>query len=97
MRLRFSQRAAQDLAEIADYIRARNPKAAVRVRAAILRTLQLLTHSPRAGRAQSVEGVRKIVTHRYPYILYYGVDDAAQEIHVITILHPARERPYSDL
>jgi toxin ParE1/3/4 len=57
----------------------------------------MLTHSPRAGRAQTVEGVRKIVARRYPYIVYYGVDDATQEVIVITILHPARERPYSDL
>ena len=97
MRLRFSPRATQDLAEIGSYIRERNPKAAVRVRAAILDTLQMLTRFPRAGRAQTVEGVRKIVTRRYAYIIYYNVDDAAQEIGIITILHPARERPYSDV
>jgi plasmid stabilization system protein ParE len=34
MKLRFTPRAAQDLAAIADYIRARNPAAAQRVRAA---------------------------------------------------------------
>jgi len=97
MRLRFSPRATQDLAAIGDYIRARNPRAAVRVRAAIFETLRMLTRFPRAGRAQTVEGVRKIVTRRYAYIVYYSVDDAAQEIVIITILHPARERPYSDL
>jgi plasmid stabilization system protein ParE len=97
MRLRFSPRAAQDLSDIGDYIRARNPQAAVRVRADILGTLQMLQHSPRVGRAQTVEGVRKIVTRRYAYIVYYGVDEAAQEVNVITILHAARERPYSDL
>lgn len=97
MRLRFSARAARDLAEIGDYIRERNPKGAVRVRAAILKTLQMLTHSPRAGRAQTVAGVRKIVTGRYSYIVYYSVNDAAQEIVIITILHAARQRPYSDL
>jgi plasmid stabilization system protein ParE len=44
-----------------------------------------------------VEGVRKIVTRRYPYIIYYRANDAAQEIVIITILHAARQRPYSDL
>ncbi len=97
MRLRFTPRATQDLAEIGDYIRASNPRAAVRVRAAILETLRMLTRFPRAGRAQTVDGVRKIVTRRYAYIVYYSVDDAAQEIIINTILHPARERPYSDL
>jgi toxin ParE1/3/4 len=97
VRLRFSPRATQHLAEIGSYIRERNPRAAVRVRAAILETLQMLTRFPRAGRAQTVEGVRKIVTRRYAYIVYYSVEDTAQEISIITILHPARERPYSDV
>jgi toxin ParE1/3/4 len=97
MKLRLTRRATQDLTEIGDYIRARNPRAAVRVRAAILDTLQMLTRFPRVGRAQSVEGVRKIVTRRYSYIVYYSVDDAAQEVSIITILHPSRDRPYSDL
>ena len=35
MKLRFTPRAAQDIAAIADYIRARNPGAARKVRAAI--------------------------------------------------------------
>lgn len=97
MRLRFTPRATQDLAEIGDYIRARNPQAAARVRTAILATLDMLTRFPRVGRAQTVEGVRKIVTRRYAYIVYYRVDDAAQEIMILTILHPSRQRPYSDL
>ena len=39
MKLRFTRRAAEDLADIADYIRKQNPQAALRVRAAILSTL----------------------------------------------------------
>jgi len=97
MKLRFTPRATQDLTAIGDYIRSKNPAAAVRVRAAILETLQMLTRFPGAGRAQTVEGVRKIVTRRYPYIVYYSIDQAAQEIIIHTIQHPAREREYSDL
>ena len=69
MKLRFTPRATQDLTAIGDYIRSKNPTAAVRVRSAILETLQLLIRFPGAGRAQTVEGVRKIVTRRYPYIV----------------------------
>ena len=29
---------------------------------------------PQMGRAQTIEGVRKIVARRYPYIIYYSVD-----------------------
>jgi toxin ParE1/3/4 len=40
MKLRFTSRAAQDLGEIGDYILERSPQAALRVRAAILESLQ---------------------------------------------------------
>ena len=74
-----------------------NPQGAVRVRAAILETLQMLTRFPRTGRMQTVEGIRKIVTRRYAYMIYYTVDDAAQEVVIVTIQHPSRAREYRDL
>src|SRR5450759_1736356 len=49
-----------------------------------------------AGRQQKVEGVRKLVTRRYPYHVYYTADESAEEIIIITIQHPAREREHSD-
>jgi toxin ParE1/3/4 len=96
MKLRFTPRAARDLASIAAYIRERNPPAALRVRAAILESLQSLVLFPHIGRQQQVEGVRKLVTQRYAYLVYYAVDDEAEEIIVLTIQHPAREREHSD-
>lgn len=96
MRLRFTDQAVQHLANIADYILARNPQAALRVRAAILEALQNLVLFPNAGRPQTIAGLRKLVTRRYPYLVYYTVDEAAQEIVIIAIQHPAREREHSD-
>jgi toxin ParE1/3/4 len=65
MKLRLTRRAARNLADIADYLRERNPEAALRVRAAIVKSLQNLVLFPQAGRKQEVEGVRKIVTRRH--------------------------------
>ena len=96
MKLRFTPRATQDLAAIADYIRGRNPAAAQRVRAAILHSLQNLVLYPWVGRAQAVEGVRKLVTRKYPYLVYYTVDESREEIVILTIQHPAREREHQD-
>jgi toxin ParE1/3/4 len=96
MKLRLTPRAAQDIAAIADYIHARNPGAARRVRAAILDSLQTLILFPQVGRAQAVEGVRKLVIRKYPYLIYYRVDEAAQEIIILTIQHAAREQEYED-
>ncbi len=96
MKLRFTPRAAQDLAGIAAYVREQNPQAALRVRAAILESLQNLVQFPHIGRPQTVEGVRKLVTRRYPYLVYYTADDEADEIVILAIQHPAREREHSD-
>jgi len=56
MKLRFAPRATQDLLDIADYIRERSPNASLRVRAAILDSLQDLVLFPEAGRRQTIEG-----------------------------------------
>jgi toxin ParE1/3/4 len=97
MRLRFTRRATEDLIAIGDYLRPRSPAGAARVSAAILDSLQTLTQFPNAGRAQDIEGVRKLVTRRYSYLIYYEANNAADEIVVITIQHAAQKRDYSDL
>ncbi len=96
MKLRFTPRATQDLADIAEFIKLRNPTAALRVRESILEALQSAILFPRIGRLQKVEGVRKLVTRKYPYLVYYTADEAAEEIMVLTILHGAREHEYED-
>ncbi len=96
MKLRFTSRAAQDLADIAGYIREHNPAAAIHVRSAILASLQNLVLFPQIGRLQTVEGVRKLVVRKYPYLVYYTADNAVGEIIILSIQHPAREREHSD-
>jgi plasmid stabilization system protein ParE len=66
------------------------------VRASILRSLQNLTLFPAIGRLQNVEGVRKLVTPRYRYLIYYMIDEGAEEIVILTLQHPARSREYRD-
>ena len=92
MKLRFTPRAVQDLTDLAAYISERNPQAALRVRAAILESLRYLVSFPNVGRRQRVGNVRRLVTRRYRYLFYYIVDDVAEEIVIVTIQHPARER-----
>jgi toxin ParE1/3/4 len=68
----------------------------LRVRGAILKSLQNVAAFPYMGRRQTVEGVRKIVTRRYRYLVYYTVDAAAGEVIVLSIQHPARQREFQD-
>ena len=96
MKLRFTPRATRDVADIAEYLRTHNPSAAIAVRDAILRSLQSLTLFPAIGRSQNVEGVRKLVTPKYRYLVYYTVDEEADEIVILTLQHPVRRREYRD-
>jgi toxin ParE1/3/4 len=75
VKLRFTPRATRDLAEIAEYLHTRNPPAALAVRDAILRSLQNLTLFPAIGRPQNVARVRKLVTPKYRYLVYYMIDE----------------------
>lgn len=96
MKLRFTPRVTANLLEIADYLNARNPAAAQRVRAAIYDSLQNLILFPHIGRKQKVEGVRKLVTRKYAYLVYYTVDETVEEIVILTVKHPAQRREHSD-
>lgn len=96
MKLHFTRRAIQDLSSIADYVYQQNPQAARRVRDSIIESLQTLVLFPRIGRQQAVKSVRKLVTRRYPYLVYYSVDETSEEIVIITIQHPARRREHTD-
>jgi toxin ParE1/3/4 len=96
VKLRFTPRATRDVAEIAEYLQTHNPAAMLAVRDAILRSLQNLTLFPAIGRSQNVEGVRKLVTPKYRYLVYYLIDEGAEEVVILTIQHPARSREYRD-
>ena len=51
----------------------------------------------RIGRPQNVGGVRKLVTPKYRYLVYYTIDEEAEEIVILTIQHPGRSREYRDI
>lgn len=73
-----------------------NPPAAERVSTAIQHSLETLLLFPEIGRRQATAGVRKLVTRRYPYLVYYRVDEPAEEAVILTIQHPARDRQFDD-
>jgi addiction module RelE/StbE family toxin len=96
VKLRFTRRATRDLTEIAEYLRAHNPSAALAVRAVILRSRQNLVLFPKLGRLQNVESVRKLVTPKYGYLAYYMIDEGAEEVVLLAIQHPAHRREFRD-
>lgn len=96
MKIVYSPLAIANLRAISAYLRPRSPQGAKRVRAAILDGVALLALFPRAGTPQTVEGVRKIVTRKYRYLIYYTIDEDADEILVAAIQHAAQQREFSN-
>jgi toxin ParE1/3/4 len=96
VRLLYTSRAIADLTAIGDYLASRSPVGAERVRAAILLTLRTIVELPLAGRLQTTDAVRKLAVRRYPYLVYYQVDENCAEIVVLTIQHSSRQRTFRD-
>jgi len=96
MKLRFTRRALENLSEIAEYLNNRNPAAARRVRSDIEEGLGILKLFPSAGRAQTTEGVRKLVSRKYGYLIYYTPREDSAEVIILSIRHSAREREHDD-
>ena len=92
MKVVVHEAAAGDLNDIFDWISRDNPRAAGevirRIRARINR---LATPGlPHMGRPGLVEGTRELVEP--PYIIVYMVDEPADEVMVLAIVHGARDR-----
>lgn len=81
---------------ISSHIELQNPAAALRVRAAIYESLQNLILFPLIGREQKAPTVRKLITSRYAYLVYYRVDEEAEEIIILNVKHPAQQRHHDD-
>jgi plasmid stabilization system protein ParE len=75
MRVRYTRQALADLVTIADYIRERNPRAAVKVETAIRSSIDLLADFPRLGRDRPDLEARALGIARYPYTAYYRIED----------------------
>ena len=85
-----------DLEAIAGYLFPVSPQGAAHVRAAILDSLQNLVQFPSIGRRQTAENVRKLAIRKYKYVIYYSVNEEADEIIIITIQHGSRQREFGD-
>jgi toxin ParE1/3/4 len=92
MKVVVNEAAARDLDGIFDWISRDNPRAAAAmVRRIGARINQLgLPGLSQIGRPGLDEGTRELVEP--PYIIVYSVDEQADEIEVLAIMHGARDR-----
>ena len=96
MKATFSRPALIQLGVILDYLRERNPKAADGLAARMQAALSEIAASPKLGRLQDVQGVRKKVVQPGGYLLFFSVNEADQMATVLAVVHPKQNRPYQD-
>ena len=89
MRLRFTRRAATQIAKALEYIEADSPQGANHVRERIRTLFRLLEQHPYAGQATDLPGVRRLTLSPYPYLIFYRVTDS--EVIVQRMRHTARQ------
>lgn len=83
MIVRFAPRAVADLADIADYVRNRNPSAAIAIEAAIRKAVDSLGALPLIGIERPGLGVRALGVPRFPYTIYYRLrTDTIEIVHI---------------
>ena len=92
MKLRWDPRALQDLREIRGYIAAASsPTIANRVRQHLRKRVRLLPANPHMGVTSNNREIRVLAPTRYPYRIYYSVQD--DNIVILHIRHTARQSP----
>jgi plasmid stabilization system protein ParE len=96
MKLQVTEQAADQIAAIVAYLVERSPVAARNVQRTIDATLTRLTEFPGLGRRQRTAGVRKIGAGRYPYNIYYRVDEQAGEVVILSVRHTSRAPRFFD-
>lgn len=92
MKVQYTRRATDDLAEIFAYIAKDNPHAAVRVVERIETVVAHLEHAPESGTPTDKPGIRRVSAVTYPYLIFYEI--LRDEIAIVHIRHGAR-RPWA--
>jgi addiction module RelE/StbE family toxin len=89
-RVRWSDEAERDLAQILDFIAGRNPAAADRMQALFANAVKNLPDHPLIYREGRIAGTREIVVHPNYFLVYRIASDA---VWIVNILHTARQYP----
>jgi addiction module RelE/StbE family toxin len=92
MSVRYTREALQDVDEIASYIAERNPRAAAKVVEAVEAVVARLDRFPLSAPHTEMPGIRSASALRFPYIIFYSVEEHGVPIHYVR--HAARRRPW---
>lgn len=93
MSVRWLDEAVDDVERIVRFIGEFSPKAAVEVRARIVRAALLLDDFPKSGRPGRTRGTRELVVVGLPYIVVHRLRDGV--VQIVAVRHAARTWPRS--
>lgn len=86
-------RALNDRRRQISYVFQQNPQAAVRLETLVRSQADIPSAHPRAGRSGRQNGTRELVVPGSPYLIIYRIDEKAQQIHILRLLHGAQQWP----
>lgn len=92
MRLRLQPEAADDLEQIHHWIAQDRPAAAIQVVRRILTSIERLEAFPSVGRRGRDPGLREWSVPGLPYLVVYEIDEIAELVIVISVVHAARDQ-----
>jgi len=90
MRIIWTREAAQDRADIWDYLYAINPKAAIDMDNRCSDAISRLAQHPDSGPAGIIAGTRELIPHQSYRIVY---EQAVNAIWILALVHTSRQWP----
>jgi toxin ParE1/3/4 len=92
MKVRYNQRALRQIEEIHQAIAQHNTRAAARVVARVRELCERLGEFPGMGSRTDRADIRVLPVVRYPYLIFYTVIPASDEVRILRVRH-GRRRP----
>jgi plasmid stabilization system protein ParE len=93
MRVRWSETALAEIEDIFSYIFERNRSAASAVVTRIEGLTALLEEFPQVGHVTEEPDIRVLSVVRYPFLIFYTIKEATDEVVILHVRHAAQERP----
>jgi toxin ParE1/3/4 len=91
VKIRYRPAALAQIDAIFSYIETHDPDAALRVKQTIKKTIDRLANFPYSARPSAIPGIRELPISRYPYIVFYTVEEVMQEVHILRVRHTAQD------
>jgi plasmid stabilization system protein ParE len=90
MKVRWSETALAETEAIFSFIHERNRSAAASIVQRFEELAALLSEFPLAGHLTDETDVRAISVVRYPFVVFYTIDDGAAEVIILHVRHTAQ-------